>query len=411
MSKWQDENVIKKLYELKDQEIPESFIAEILSKEFPYYSFTKDSVGNFYRRNKEKDLNENLDILNENTLTKVHLQKQKDINRIERNSWRNVSRLTSFLEEYNSELLTLFEKKNFNFSSIQHKINFEAPIGIIHLSDLHFNEVVEMATNKYDYIIASKRLKILAEKAKLYFKELGVSDILIAATGDFINSDRRLDEIISNATVRARAVFIASQILANFINDLHTEFNITFSGVTGNESRIKEEFSLHPLIASDNYDYTIYNLLSMIFKDTNIKFKLGNPVELICTVNKQNILLMHGTNLPNESVLQRKISEIYGKYSVKNISLRYIIFGHYHSAAIGDYYGRSSSLVGSNHYSDFALNYISRASQNLYLVFLDGSIDAIKVDLQNVENTSGYSLDTKFIENLRSSSLINIVEI
>jgi hypothetical protein len=69
-----------------------------------------------------------------------------------------------------------------------------------------------------------------------------------------------------------------------------------------------------------------------------------------------------------------------------------MIFGHVHSARIGDGYARSSSLVGSNDYAEKALNLSGRASQNCYIFYDDGNRDGIKIDLQNTKGV-GYNID------------------
>ena len=58
---------------------------------------------------------------------------------------------------------------------------------------------------------------------------------------------------------------------------------------------------------------------------------------------------------------------------------------------VGDYVSRNSSLVGSNAYSEEALQFSSKASQNIHLVTKQG-LDGIKCDLQNVEGVEGYEI-------------------
>ena len=81
------------------------------------------------------------------------------------------------------------------------------------------------------------------------------------------------------------------------------------------------------------------------------------------------------------------------KNLVKNKpDIDYAIFGHVHSARVGDNYSRSSSMVGANDYSEKALNLTGRASQNCYIFYNNGNRDGIKIDLQNVSN-KGYEID------------------
>ena len=77
---------------------------------------------------------------------------------------------------------------------------------------------------------------------------------------------------------------------------------------------------------------------------------------------------------------------------MKGTKIDYVIFGHVHSARGGDTFGRSSSMVGANDYSEKALNIGGRASQNAYVFYDNGNRDGIKIDLQNVD-CDGYDID------------------
>jgi len=77
---------------------------------------------------------------------------------------------------------------------------------------------------------------------------------------------------------------------------------------------------------------------------------------------------------------------------LKGIIIHYVLFGHLHSAMIGDFSARSSSLVGSNSYNENALNLVGRASQNIGLFYTNGNRDILKVDLQNTDNIIGYDI-------------------
>ena len=90
--------------------------------------------------------------------------------------------------------------------------------------------------------------------------------------------------------------------------------------------------------------------------------------------------------------IEKAVNHIIGRYAGQGIEVHYVIFGHVHSARVGDNYSRSSSMVGANDYSDKALNLSGRASQNCYIFYNDGNRDGIKIDLQNV-NKKGYKID------------------
>jgi hypothetical protein len=101
---------------------------------------------------------------------------------------------------------------------------------------------------------------------------------------------------------------------------------------------------------------------------------------------------MHGDSIPKSGV-ERRVQQIIGKWNNKGISIDFVIFGHLHSARVGDTYARSSSLVGANSYSDDNLQLISRASQNIHIFHSDKSRDSIKIDLQDTVGIEGYNID------------------
>ena len=145
----------------------------------------------------------------------------------ERNAFNKKLKEISELEELNRELIEGLKKIE-PVTLVTHKVEFDDTvdnknIGIIALSDLHFNELIDIASNKYDFSIASKRLKKLANVAK---QTLYVNRIVILGLGDFINSDRRQSEVYNMSTNRNKATVIGFELLRRFILDLSSQFEI-----------------------------------------------------------------------------------------------------------------------------------------------------------------------------------------
>ena len=210
-------------------------------------------------------------------------------------------------------------------------------------------------------------------------------------TGDMINSDRRLDEKLNMATNRTTAALLGTKLIQYFIQDLASQFaEIDVVYVTGNESRAFE-FGFTDLVVTDNYDTSIFNMLELIFeKSDQIKFIRSNPVETVIKINGRNVLLMHGTTLG--AAAQGNVQKFIGKYANKGIVIDYVLFGHIHFCNIGDIFARSGSLVGSNTYSDLALGLITKASQNVHLIRKDGTINNLRIELQNIDDIEGYPI-------------------
>jgi len=344
---------------------------------------------------------EDFEIITENVKLAKKMQRFQDSNRIERKAFREWARIENAIEEYSNEMKKILEKHNLatyikNHKYTQSQIESET-IGVMQLADTHFNELVELSHNKYDFTIASKRCALYVYRAKEYFKLYNVKHVLLAINGDILNSDRRIDELLNETTNRAKATFLAIQIIEQMILDLNQDFNVSVACVTGNESRIQEDIAWTDILITDNYDFVIFNFLNELFKRNNggVTFIHGNYAEQVVNIKNKHILLIHGEQISDK--IEESVQKIRGKYASRGIIIDFILLGHLHSCRIGDMYSRSSSMVGANAYSDSALQLASRASQNIHILYDNGMYDSIKIDLQipesDINTTYGYDIN------------------
>lgn len=355
-----------------------------------------------------------IEIVTENVRLAKGKQKLQDLNRIQNKSFREFARLDNTLLEANEKLREVIAKNSFKIKLPKSKSSKSDVAMIVQLSDLHFNELVNLPHNKYDFQIAGKRLKKFADKIKAESKLYNVKKIFIAMTGDLMNSDRRLDEMLNQATNRNNATYLSYLLLSQFIVDINDIAEITIAGISGNESRAKQEPGYSDIIATDNYDFTIFNMLKVGLP--GITFIEGDPLELVVNVNGINVLLVHGQGLETDT--QKKIQQIMGKYSVRGVDIGFVVYGHLHTPYLTDYSARSGSLVGSNDYNEKALFLVSKASQNIHLIFKDKSIDSKKIDLQFTDEIKGYeiikaleSYNTKSAKKLHHKEIIHEIVI
>ena len=136
-------------------------------------------------------------------------QAQADTNRIERKAFREHARIENAVTAYTRELCSLLDERGFTQGVTLSRI----PEGgdsvlIVQLSDLHFNERVELPSNRYDFTVAAQRLAKLAQRVKQLGQSYGARKCGVACLGDFLNSDRRSDELPSNSTHRSTATLI-----------------------------------------------------------------------------------------------------------------------------------------------------------------------------------------------------------
>lgn len=349
-----------------------------------------------------------LELLRENIRLAKQRQRFEDSNRVERQSFRNYGRLDNAVSDYNQELIKLLEKNNLAEFTIKHNYHTDMAVGILHFTDAHFNELVNLAINKYDFNIASKRCQLFIDEARHYFRSKNIHRVLFAITGDVLNSDRRLEELLAQATNRSKATFLATRIIELMLLDLNEDFDVVVASVTGNESRIHKYIAWNDIVATDSYDFTIFNILEYLFRGSKgIQFiKNEDPLEQIVKVCGRNILLIHGHTFKGN--IERAVQGIKGKYASRGVMVDFVLFGHLHSSLISDTFARGSSLVGANEYSDRDLQLTSKASQNIHIVYSNGRIDSIKIDLQNVQGIEGYNIEREIESyNAKSSNIMN----
>jgi len=318
------------------------------------------------------------------------LQRKTDTLNVINKNFREYARVENALTALNEALNE--QLTNQTFKPITYKYpDKEGTVLIVQVTDMHFNELVEMPDNEFGFKVGAQRLQKYAHTIHQMAKVYECTDIVVALTGDIINSDRRLDEKLHMATNRTKASLIATQILFHFLQDINRVANLKIVSVSGNESRINEEFGLSEMTMSDNYDYLVFNMLKMLFKDSKgIEFIEGDPVEQVINVNGSNVLVTHGTGIKEG---QGPMQQIFGKYAAKGILLDYAIFGHIHFTNTTDIYSRSGSLIGNNVYSDRSLNLVTKASQVLHVIEKDGTINSLKVGLQYAGDYEGYDIE------------------
>lgn len=267
-------------------------------------------------------------------------------------------------------------------------------VGVIQLSDLHMNELVELTNNRFDFDVASKRLQYLAKRAKKRFKDENVTNVLIVGTGDWINSDRRIDEILNMATNRTKAMLLTVMLIEQFILDIATDFSVEFASITGNESRVRDKHAYGDMVCTDNYDYSIHQTLKLLFRENDrVQFiDMDDPREGIINVCGHNLMILHGDTI-GQNTIHKRVSQIKSKIASKyGIIVDYVIWGHIHSAYCSETFSRSGSLVGANNFSDDALALESKASQNIY-IFKKNYIEPTMIDLQDPVDVEGYNID------------------
>lgn len=334
-------------------------------------------------------------------------QKYQDKNRVHNKVKREHFRLENTVEEYAKSIKGLLKEQAKELSKIvipKISVVDKEYVGVIHIGDWHCNELIDLPQNKYDFTVAAKRAKKLADTAIKIFTAAGIKKIVFISVGDMLNSDRRLDELLNQSTNRAKATLLTVHILKQMLIHLRQHFIIDVFAVLGNESRVSPEMSFSNSAMSDNYDFTIFANLKDLFSFAGIdgiNFKSIDKMEEIIDICGKKWLITHDYNKGTSK--QKDVQATMGRYSLSGHLISYVLGGHIHATRTTDISSRCSSLAGTNSYNEVALNLSGRASQMLYLVDKD-NIHKIAVDLQNTDGIDGYEI-IKELEAYHAKSL------
>lgn len=360
-----------------------------------------------YIKTEVQAIEPDLEMLTETVRLAKKNQALMDQSRIQNKSFREHARIENAVEKYSEAIVGELKVHGAALSDCPRRtgpLDPDAAALVIHLSDNHFNELVNLPTNRFDFEVAAKRLALLAQKAKRFGQAYGVERCIVFFGGDLMNSDRRLDELLAMSTNRARATILAVHLYKQFLMDLRADFFVDVFGVTGNESRAKENLGWVDVVATDSYDFTIYAMLQAVFDatdDKGMRFHDFQANDVVFKVHNETFLGIHGHQI--NATDQKKCQAMIGKYAAKGVNITHILCGHIHATVVSDYVSRNASLVGSNAYSEEALGFVSKAAQNIHIVTPQG-LDGFKADLQNVDGVEGYEIISKLAEyNARSA--------
>jgi predicted phosphodiesterase len=345
-----------------------------------------------------KEIEDEIYSKDEDVESSIKIKKYQDIANFEKRKSNELVRKYNVVESLLESILSTVSKYKYNDNKTPERVwKYEknSNVGIIQISDVHFNELISLDHNKYDFEVASKRLNKLANEAINTFRTKNIKNVHVIFTGDLLNSDRRADEVAARATNRSVATVIASDIISKFLLDIASEYFVTVNYVVGNESRVGDELTFSEVSAYDNYDFLIMQMVkARLSSCSQINFvEPKDPNEDIISIGKINILALHGFNIKHNN-METSIQQLIGKYATQRILIDYVLLGHVHATRLGSNFARSASLCGANAYSDVFLGLSSRASQNIFVIdVIDQSIHATAVDLQNADGYSGYEFE------------------
>ena len=97
-----------------------------------------------------------IEVVRENVKLAKQKQSAQDTNRIERKSFREYARYENAIHNLLFDIQALLQEKNFSEFKFK-KVKQGKSVGVLQISDTHFNELVSLPHNNYDFKVASRR--------------------------------------------------------------------------------------------------------------------------------------------------------------------------------------------------------------------------------------------------------------
>lgn len=308
----------------------------------------------------------------------IKLQKLRDVQRIERKEFREAART---LNDNNAVLETLIGLVS-GLRLPRPKAPLVKASGgtlVVQFSDLHFGETVELPNNLVNTHIISARLYEFVKRAIVIGKAFDCRRTIVAITGDVVNSDRRLSELMTNEYNRAHATMNSFEVLSQAIDVLSSSIPVThITSVIGNEDRADKDFAFEARCLTNNFGYIVHEMLRAYFPEI-VCSKWGNPVERILDIDGTLMLLTHGITKAKASPANQL-----AYYRAKHGRIDHMISGHLHESLVAPGFARSGSVIGGNGYSELGLGIpLSTPSQSVHVID-DGRVYSIPIDLSSV---------------------------
>ena len=157
----------------------------------------------------------------------TEIQRLRDVQRIERSTFRKEARVLNSANALFEELLSKVGEL--------HTQDVAPPLShvaggtlIVQFSDCHISETVALPNNVVNTEVVNKRLFKFVDESIRIGQAFGARRCVVLFTGDLLNSDRRIEsELLSNEMSRAQAVVVAFEIFSQAIDRLSHYFTVT----------------------------------------------------------------------------------------------------------------------------------------------------------------------------------------
>lgn len=174
---------------------------------------------------------------------------------------------------------------------------------VLHLSDIHWGEIVESATlngvNAYNPDIAAMRLQHAMDTvhalAETYGARHDVDELVIAVNGDTIGGDLHPDSAEYYARA-GRQMLDASLILSQISHEAAARFRIVrYLGTVGNHPRTKTRQPTGSARVETSWEWAMHHQVAALMANTpNVSFEIAQGYTLLTDIGPSRWAFAHG---------------------------------------------------------------------------------------------------------------------
>ena len=258
---------------------------------------------------------------------------------------------------------------------------------VVQLSDIHFGCVVKgmeerTDANEWDFTVAARRLRALAEHTKFYAVAHGAEELVVALTGDIFDSKigkERYDKMLNSEGAATYTFSRGKDLVIQFINDLVASElfgRVRVTGIAGNEARLFADRGHSHVMSADNWDSALNAELASYYRGSDVECEFGVNRKVL-EIQGHRMLMIHGDQGRFNPTNQTATQSLLGQHDAT-----FGISGHIHDTLITGKWVRSSSVMGTDYYAGDGLGLDGIAAQNV-MWLAPGQRNTYAVDLQN----------------------------
>ncbi|MAH29395.1 MAG: hypothetical protein CL959_01770 [Euryarchaeota archaeon] len=258
---------------------------------------------------------------------------------------------------------------------------------VAQLSDVHFGCVVRgmeerQDANEWDFSIAARRLRALAEHVKFYGVAHRAEEVVVALTGDIFDSKigkERYDKMLNSEGAACYTFSRGKDLVIQFINDLaESEVfpRVRVTGIAGNEARLFADRGHSHVMSADNWDSALNAELASYYRGSDVECEFGVNRKVL-EIQGHRMLMIHGDQGRFNPTNQTAVQSLLGQHDAT-----FGISGHIHDTLVTGKWARSSSVMGTDFYAGDGLGLDGIAAQNV-MWLAPGQRNTYAIDLQN----------------------------